>query len=106
MLVVHFDKEKFDGEWPPVDAERTVAWFQEKLESIPAEFRHTAKIEFESASGYEGDHYARIVITYMRPETAQESAERNARDDAMRRMVEASERAELARLQAKYGAGG
>lgn len=37
-----FNKEEYDGEWPPEDAEEFIAWFVEKVETIPEEYRATA----------------------------------------------------------------
>jgi hypothetical protein len=100
-----FDLERYDGEWPPEDAGVCLAWFSAKIASIPAEFRSTARIEFESASGYEGCHYAEIKITYERSETKEEIEARKS--EAARRIEEnkAFHRAQLARLESEAKTG-
>lgn len=46
--------------------------------SIPAEYRQTAEIDFEPYFDCAGDSYPQIRITYERPETDEETAERIA----------------------------
>lgn len=78
-----------------------IAEMQKHLAAIPADCRHTAK--FELNGGY--DESTSISLTYKRPLTAREL---KARDNEHRRNVEnilARERAEYARLKAKYGDG-
>lgn len=44
--------------------------------SIPVEYRERARCDIGSTSGYDGEHYAHIKVLYFRPETADETAER------------------------------
>lgn len=106
IRITVFDKERHDGEWPPEDAAGAIAWLSEKLESIPEAFRSTAKIEFDSVGSYEGSHYARIEITYSRPETDEEETNRMQAEEARQHRQRQEELDTLARLQAKYGKGG
>lgn len=48
-----------DG-WPPEDPAGFLAWFNERIEQIPAEHRAAAKIEFSSDGGYYGEHSAHV----------------------------------------------
>jgi hypothetical protein len=100
-----FDMERYEGEWPPSEARACLDWLAAKIESIPAEFRKSATIEFDSASGYEGCHYAQIKIEYTRPETAEETAtrinERQRRLDADK----AFHKARLAALESQSDGG-
>ena len=57
-----------------VDAVQTLS---EDLLSIPAEYREDAEIDFDPGFEY-GESYARVSITYERPETDEEEAERLA----------------------------
>ncbi len=100
--VVVFDKEQYDGEWPPTDAAGALAWFAAKVAEVPAEFRHTAKIEIEGVTSYDSG-YARILITYRRAETAEEVSARKQQEDAEVDRLRAQELRTLAALQAKYG---
>jgi hypothetical protein len=103
VRVTVFDQEQYDGDWPHDDALACLGWFQSKVDKIPAEYRDSATIEIDSRSGYEGSHYARIRICYWRPETPEETAERNAKIERNLRDREAQERLQLAALSAKYG---
>lgn len=105
VTITVFNKEQYDGEWPPEDAAGAIAWLSEKIESIPEAFRSTARIEFDSAGGYEGAHYARIKVTYNRPETDEEYADRLVAEEARKQRERQFELDTLARLQAKYGNG-
>ena len=72
-----------DG-WPSEDAIGFLAWFQERIDRIPAEHQMTAKISLESQGGYYGEHHAHIEITYQRPETDEQFAARLAREERER----------------------
>lgn len=98
-IISVFDMERYDGEWPPTDARACLDWLSAKVESIPAEFRKNATIEFESASGYEGEHYARIKIQYLRPETPEETAHRQAERQQQIDQRKAFLKAQLADLE-------
>lgn len=105
IKITVFDKEQYDGEWPPEDAAGAIAWLSEKVASIPEAFRSAAKIEFDSVGGYEGSHYARIEIAYTRLETDEEESDRMRVEEARQQRQRAAELDTLARLQAKYGKG-
>lgn len=100
--VVFFDENQYDGEWPPENAIECVEWFAEKLTSIPAEYRNTAMIEIGSNSSYDSD-YGHIMISFTRPETDEEMAEREGRESRRKRAEEEYERMQLMALKAKYG---
>ena len=102
--VTVFDKEQYDGEWPPEDATECVAWFAGKLEAIPPEHRATAKIVIDSAGGYDGSHYGHIEIYYMRQETDEEMASREKAEQRRQQKQKESDLRMLAELKAKYGA--
>ncbi len=100
--VVVFDEEQYDGEWPPISATECVAWFTKKIETIPSEHRATATIEIDSVDSYEDTSYARIVISYDRPETDDEMMIREKEELRCREEQEARELRTLAGLKAKY----
>lgn len=104
MKVERFTVESFDSNWPPEDAVGCITWFQNLLESVPSEYRHTAKIDIGSDTSYEVDH-ARIGISYTRPETDAEEAERERREQVKEEANRSKELQLLAQLQAKYGKG-
>lgn len=98
-----FCAERYDGDWPPEDAAGFIAWFQAKLDSIPAEHRASAAIKIDSNSSWEDSHYADIEINYTRLETADEVAARIA--EAKRELAAAQERERrnYEALKRKYG---
>lgn len=75
-----FNKEQYQGEWPEENAIKFLEWFEEKISSIPEEFRSSAKVELESVSGYEDSSYAAIEIYYYRPETEEEAKVRESKE--------------------------
>lgn len=95
--------EQYGSDWPPTDAAGALAWFRAKLDDIPAEFRDGAKIEFDSLGRYDST-YATIEISYVRPETDEEEAQREQWAAAQAERRRAEELRMLATLQAKYGA--
>lgn len=71
--------------------------------SIPEEYRASARCSIDSEGGYEGSHYATIEVTYVRPATDEE-IEVYHRQQALRQAEqEAKERRELERLIVKFG---
>jgi hypothetical protein len=102
--VAVFDQAEYVGDWPPENAADCLAWFAEKIDSIPKEFIDTAEIKIDSTSGYEGSSDAKISISYSRMETGAEEQHREARKERIVSLQQDRERAEFKRLQAKYGA--
>lgn len=98
-----FCQERYDGDWPPEDAVGFMAWFQGHLTLMPGEYRNTARIELTSNSGYEDSHYVEIDISYTRPETPEEIAERQEGWRKQCAAAETEQRAEFERLKAKFG---
>jgi hypothetical protein len=97
-----FELEECDGEWPPENGVECVKWFAEKIESIPLQNRGSAKIEIEGVSGYEGESYGRISITYFREETDAEEEMRETTEAMKLDRQKNRELEELHRLKAKY----
>ena len=100
--VIVFDKEQYEGDWPPNDATEYVAWFAAKIEAIPAEYRDTAKIKLESVNSYEDSHDVHLEIYYHRPETDDEMAYRGVEERRREEQQNAQELRTLAALKAKY----
>lgn len=100
------DAEQYDPGFPPSPLAEFQAWFEGILDEIPEEYRSTATIEFSSTGSYYDSHYGSVEVTYRRPETDEEWAERKrdvlARLEQYRVQQEHRERAALAALKAKY----
>ena len=94
--------EQYDGDWPPTDAPGFFAWVQAKMNDAPAEWRSTFRIEVDSTSRYDST-YATIELSYVRPETDAEEAEREIHAAAQQVHRREQELRTLAELQAKYG---
>jgi hypothetical protein len=103
--VVVFKGEQYSDDMPDHGwtAAQTMDWFQQHLAQIPPEFMPSARIEFDSVSGYEGSSTYSIRILYERPETPEEQAYRLNEELLARQRREYSERKEYERLAAKYG---
>ncbi len=97
-----FNKEKYDGAWPPLGATEFVAWFARKLGEIPSEYWASANIEIDSRSVCEGSSYASIEIYYVRPETDEEMAFRESEELFIKEAQKKRELRTLADLKAKY----
>ena len=98
-----FNQDPYDGEWPPIDLVGCIAWFSEKLASIPEEYRDTARIEIDSVDGNEDDsHYVNIDISYVRLETDDEISAREAVEQRRLEALKSEELQTLAELKAKY----
>ena len=102
IAVKVFEQEQYDGEWPPENAISAIAWLQEKVDSIPAAFRADAKIEIEGVTSYDSG-YAKITISYTRPETDEEESARENAENFCAEQQRQRELKQLAELQAKYG---
>ncbi len=106
--VMVVDAEQYDPGFPPSPLPAFQEWLGEIVEQIPEEFRETATIEFSSTSSYYDSHYGNVEVSYSRPETDEEWAERKAGVDEMLALLkvqqEAQERATLVALKAKYEA--
>ena len=82
---------------------QVISQLTELLNSIPIEFRDTAKFEMSQTGGYY-DGYGEVEheIYYTRPETSEEAISRAEADNNKRLRREARERQQLAVLEAKY----
>jgi len=99
--VTVFDKEQYNGDWPPSNATEFVAWFAEKISEIPVEYRETAQIDIDSSSCYDSS-FASIEIFYDRPETDDEMSLREHEELRKQREQELRELQTLATLKKKY----
>jgi len=104
IMVEVFKKEQYDGDWPERNAIEFLAWFEEKINSIPEEFRREAKIELEALSSYEESAYVSLEIYYYRPETGDEELVRKSKEQNRIELVKQRELKQLEELKRKYGA--
>jgi hypothetical protein len=74
-VVVFESYESWRDDWMPGALQDAIAWLQEKLASIPEEHQDSAGIEIRGGGGYDGE-FPIISITYDRPETDAEMADR------------------------------
>jgi len=105
VRVTVYDGEEFShgGDWPPGNLAEAIAWLQERLDSVPPEYRDVVKVDFDSVSDGYGGHEAGIKIHYIRPETDEEMAARQARERRDAELRRQQEIQTLKTLQAKYG---
>jgi len=79
-----------------------LAFWEEKFNEVPEEYRDSTEIEFEADMDYDSV-ISSVEIYYYRPETEEEKEEREARETQARMINEARERQQLALLMEKYG---
>lgn len=79
------------------------AWVQELYLKIPSEHISSAKVEFWTRSGYDGDSSPTVQVYYTRPETDDEVRFREGQEAAVRGELVKRELVEFNRLQEKYG---
>ncbi len=82
---------------PPDDLQKHIEWLKAMLESIPAEFRESGKIEMDA-----DDYCLEYQVTYDRPETAAEEDAKAKADAVLADKKRRQELATLAELKAKY----
>jgi len=102
VTVSVFDTEQYCKSWMSENLMEAVEWLKSKLESVPEEFRHSAKIEIGSVGSWEDSHYATIEITYERPETDDEMRARDAHYKARREQVTADMKRQYEQLKAMF----
>jgi hypothetical protein len=101
--VVLVDAEKYDSGFPQDEnAHDFIKWLNDLIEEAPVEFRDSVYIALDSASGYEGSHYATVKVAYFRPETDEELGARIAEYERVKAAKDAYDRAEFHRLQHKF----
>ena len=102
LTITVFDHAQYEIEdWPKENALDYLAWFAAKIQSIPEEFRPSAKIVLDAYESY-GDADPQIKITYTRQETDAEVATREAEEERVRQSQIARERATYERLREKF----
>jgi hypothetical protein len=94
-----------DGVKLPDTLTGLIKWTERLLAGIPAKSRAKASFTFDTSSSY-GESYAHVEVSYSEPETDAEVIARLQVEAERARIQEASERAELTRLQSKLGTRG
>ena len=78
-----------------------IKWLTDKLNSIPEPYRHTAVVSMEAFEEYDC-HLIEYTISYGRPETDQEQADRIMVEERQKETIRTHELATLQRLKEKY----
>ena len=96
-----------DDKWPE-KLVPFIEWLQEALNQISPAYRDSADIELRTDSSYDTPCMT-LKVTYDRPETAEEIADREMEERVLRerdkRATERAERAQYERLRRKYEGG-
>ena len=104
VKVVVFEAEG-TGSWLFSDnptVQSVIESLQAILEKVPEKYRDDTTCEIEVHSSYPDSFYPSITVSYERPETEDESAERLESNRDRRLAHEAQEKSMLRALQAKY----
>lgn len=100
--VVLLDKEQYDDGFPQeCNARDFIKWLEGIIDQAPPEYRDAVYIEIDSSTSYD-QSLAKVMVAYRRPETDEELAARQADFERVRAAKEAYDRAEFARLRAKF----
>lgn len=96
------DTQEDEADFPPTSLQGCISWFADKLDEVPVEHCSTAMVEFGVVDGYESSRDVTITVTYRRPETDEDEADRLRKEQKLSRYQEDRERETLAKLKAKY----
>jgi hypothetical protein len=97
--VTVFCKKSFEPGFMPTNALNAFAWLRGVIDTIPDEYRDTARIEVDSGSEYDVS-FASLTISYERPETDAEETMREQERAAYRNRERQRLMLQLARLDA------
>lgn len=88
------------GEQPPHDLAAVIAALSAAMDSVPAEYRQSAHIDFDPYWEH-GEHYSQVCVTYSRPMTEAEADQYAAEESAhwVDQLRQAEERATYCRAQ-------
>lgn len=86
----------------PEKPDEFMAWWQDKLDMVPVEYKASAKIEVECYEGY-GSGQLEVTVSYTRPENDEEVAKRELRERKNQELQERQELCEFERLKEKLG---
>ena len=86
----------------PEKADEFFAFWKEKVNLVPEEYRNTTRIEIGLGDDY-GHAELNATVSFTRPETGQEEAGRERRTVAKDYWIRREELAQLAKLKEKYG---
>jgi hypothetical protein len=101
IIVEVFRNDKYEGkDWPSDNAFEFIEWFNEKISSIPEEFRESATIDI--LPGYGDCPVTSIEIYYKRPETEDEIKEREFKAQKIAEIEKFMELNKLEQLKKKY----
>lgn len=87
---------------PPKSLAEFCTWLNDIVAQIPVEYHHAARIEFDTEYQY-GDPWWSLQISYLRPETPEET---RVREEAARRKAEfqkTSRRSLYEQLKKEFG---
>lgn len=100
-FVTVYTSEQFDDDYPPENALEFIEFLSNKINEIPVEYRNNAAIQLYSGRDHDVT-FVSIRISYMRPETDEEEARREAEEREHNDAVRIRELRELAALREKY----
>ena len=101
-IIYHMRKRIIADDLPPTNLRARIEWLTDKLNSIPEPYRREAVVHMEAFEEYDC-HLIEYTISYERPETDQEQADRKKAEERWKKMQQERELAEFHRLKEKYG---
>lgn len=98
-IVIFKEESSYDI---PEKASEFIAYFQEKIATIPDECLETARIEIEADVAWDWPQLS-VEIYYERDETEEEAIQREQQKANREAQTKSRELAELERIKKKYG---
>jgi len=107
IKIVVYESDQYNhDDWPSCNALEYIGWFQDKLDTVPEEFRDKVDIDVDSEPSWGDSTTNTICITYWRQETDGECEarfEKAAKKEEERlKVTELRDLQEYKRLQTKY----
>ena len=86
---------------PPAELAEFLLWVERIKSEIPEEYHATAKVEISAGMHYEQE-YPTCIVSYVRPETKEETETRQKKERRDRESREMYERSMYEKLKAKF----
>ena len=106
IMKINITKEVYTDEYAdiPEKPDEFLAFWKDKIDRIPEEYRDSATIEVKGVDNY-GDPGVKVTVSYVRPETDEEEDRRKRGNQETKDSIERRELEELRRLTKKYNCG-
>lgn len=102
VTVKVYDSEETRFESMPCDFNSFLKWVDWVKQSVPEEFRKTARVDIEARQDYDG-YIASVEVSYVRPETEDEYSTRLKEEQRLHKKQEDQDLRTFLKLKQKFG---